>query len=146
MAVRRADRKPEVWRVRWGGTSAPGLFRSVRAGALGTSGVTAMDAIVDARCTGQWSGGPAPGQFYRVPCAEGPARRTLSPMVTGTSVLGVKFEGGAVLAADTLGSYGSLARFRHVPRLVRVNGSTALGASGDFADFQHLQQVLGQMV
>lgn len=105
-----------------------------------------MDAMVDARRAGQWSGGPAPGQFYRVPWAEAPARRTLSPMVTGTSVLGVKFEGGAVLAADTLGSYGSLARFRHVPRLVRVNGSTALGASGDFADFQHLQQVLGQMV
>jgi 20S proteasome subunit beta 7 len=67
-------------------------------------------------------------------------------MVTGTSVLGVKFEGGVVIAADMLGSYGSLARFRNISRIMRVNNSTMLGASGDYADFQYLKQVLGQMV
>ncbi|XP_066062640.1 proteasome subunit beta type-4 isoform X2 [Chamaea fasciata] len=104
-----------------------------------------------------WAGGPAPGQFYipRAPgqggvspgCgpAAGAAGRTL-PMVTGTSVLGLRFRGGAMLAADTGGSYGSLARFRGVSRLLRVNGSTVLGASGDLADFQHLRQLLQQMV
>lgn len=69
-----------------------------------------------------------------------------NPMVTGTSVLGVKFDGGVVLAADMLGSYGSLARFRNISRIMRVNNSTMLGASGDYADFQYLKQVLGQMV
>lgn len=69
-----------------------------------------------------------------------------NPMVTGTSVLGVKFEGGVVIAADMLGSYGSLARFRNISRIMRVNDSTMLGASGDYADFQYLKQVLGQMV
>ncbi|XP_025214641.1 proteasome subunit beta type-4 isoform X1 [Theropithecus gelada] len=69
-----------------------------------------------------------------------------NPMVTGTSVLGVKFEGGVVIAADMLGSYGSLARFRNISRIMRVNNSTMLGASGDYADFQYLKQVLGQMV
>lgn len=69
-----------------------------------------------------------------------------SPMVTGTSVLGVKFDGGVVIAADMLGSYGSLARFRNISRVMRVNDSTMLGASGDYADFQYLKQVLGQMV
>ncbi|NWW82503.1 PSB4 protein, partial [Climacteris rufus] len=68
------------------------------------------------------------------------------PMVTGTSVLGLKFSGGVILAADTVGSYGSLARFRGISRLLRVNDSTVLGASGDYADFQHLQQLLEQMV
>jgi 20S proteasome subunit beta 7 len=29
---------------------------------------------------------------------------------------------------------------------MRVNNSTMLGASGDYADFQYLKQVLGQMV
>lgn len=41
-------------------------------------------------------------------------------MVTGTSVLGVKFTGGVILAADMLGSYGSLARFRNISRLMKV--------------------------
>lgn len=69
-----------------------------------------------------------------------------TPMVTGTSVLGVKFEGGVVIAADMMGSYGSLARFRSISRLLRVNDSTVLGASGDYADFQYLTQIINQMV
>ncbi|NWV86122.1 PSB4 protein, partial [Dasyornis broadbenti] len=69
-----------------------------------------------------------------------------TPMVTGTSVLGLKFQGGVMLAADMVGSYGSLARFRGISRLCKVNDSTVLGASGDFADFQHLRQLLEQMV
>uniref|UniRef100_A0A8C3MKH3 Proteasome subunit beta type-4 n=1 Tax=Geospiza parvula TaxID=87175 RepID=A0A8C3MKH3_GEOPR len=108
-----------------------------------------------------WAGGPAPGQTY-IPRALGhtdiaprgtgtgpaalPAGRTLSPMVTGTSVLGLKFSGGVMLAADTVGSFGSLARFRGISRLLKVNDSTVLGASGDLADFQHLRQLLEQMV
>lgn len=69
-----------------------------------------------------------------------------SPMVTGTSVLGLKFSGGVMLAADTVGSFGSLARFRGISRLLKVNDSTVIGASGDLADFQHLRQLLEQMV
>lgn len=42
-------------------------------------------------------------------------------MVTGTSVLGVKFSGGVIIAADMLGSYGSLARFRNISRLMKVS-------------------------
>lgn len=44
-------------------------------------------------------------------------------MVTGTSVLGVKFNGGVIIAADMLGSYGSLARFRNISRLMKVTQS-----------------------
>ncbi|XP_015271533.1 PREDICTED: proteasome subunit beta type-4 [Gekko japonicus] len=103
-----------------------------------------------------WAAGPAPGQLYSPPCpgqgfppqaAEGGGvNRTLSPMVTGTSVLGVKFDGGVIIAADMLGSYGSLARFRNISRVMKVNDSTVLGASGDYADFQYLKQVVDQMV
>ncbi|KAM6395208.1 proteasome subunit beta type-4 [Rhynochetos jubatus] len=98
-----------------------------------------------------WAGGPAPGETH-VPGGPGPAAgclpfsRTLSPMVTGTSVLGVKFSGGVLVAADMMGSYGSLARFRSISRLLRVNDTTVLGASGDYADFQYLKQVIDQMV
>lgn len=119
--------------------------------------MTKMEAFWESRA-GHWAGGPAPGQFYRIPATpsglmdpasapcEGPITRTQNPMVTGTSVLGVKFDGGVVIAADMLGSYGSLARFRNISRIMRVNDSTMLGASGDYADFQYLKQVLGQMV
>uniref|UniRef100_A0A3P9KQ27 Proteasome subunit beta n=1 Tax=Oryzias latipes TaxID=8090 RepID=A0A3P9KQ27_ORYLA len=76
-----------------------------------------------------WENGPKPGQFYSFPGSSssgpgtscGPVRHTLNPMVTGTSVLGVKFAGGVIIAADMLGSYGSLARFRNISRLMKVN-------------------------
>ncbi|KAE8589030.1 hypothetical protein XENTR_v10022863 [Xenopus tropicalis] len=92
-----------------------------------------------------WPGGPAPGELHSFPGAA-PVRHTLNPMVTGTSVLGVKFDGGVIIAADMLGSYGSLARFRNISRIMKVNESTILGASGDYADYQYLKQVIDQMV
>jgi len=67
-------------------------------------------------------------------------------MVTGTSVLGVKFDGGVIIAADTLGSYGSLARYRTVSRLLRVNDTTVLGSGGDYADFQFIKSIIEQRV
>ncbi|XP_040267836.1 proteasome subunit beta type-4 [Bufo bufo] len=90
-------------------------------------------------------GGPAPGELHSFP-GVGPVRHTVNPMVTGTSVLGVKFDGGVMIAADMLGSYGSLARFRNISRIMKVNSCTMLGASGDYADYQYLKQVLDQMV
>lgn len=61
-------------------------------------------------------------------------------------MLGIKFNGGIVLAADTLGSYGSLARFKNVSRLMKVNDTAVLGGGGDYADFQHISDVLRQKV
>ena len=67
-------------------------------------------------------------------------------MVTGSSVLGLKFDGGVMMAADTLGSYGSLARYRNCSRVLKVNSSTVLAAGGDYADFQYLKNVIEQRV
>lgn len=64
-----------------------------------------------------------------------------SPMVTGTSVVGVTFDKGVMLAADTLGSYGSLARFRSISRMRKVTDSCAVAASGDYADFQYMDRL-----
>jgi len=75
----------------------------------------------------------------------GPTKVTQSPVTTGTSVLGVRFNGGIVLAADKLASYGSLARFRNCPRLLKVNETTMLGCTGDYADFQYLQRIIEQI-
>jgi 20S proteasome subunit beta 7 len=68
------------------------------------------------------------------------------PIVTGTSILGVRFSGGVMLASDTLASYGSLARFMDVRRLREVEESNAIiGASGDMADFQYLMHQIDKV-
>ena len=61
-----------------------------------------------------------------------------------SSVLAMKYDGGVVIAADTLGSYGSLARFTEIERVLKVNETTVLGAGGDFADFQFLSDIIKQ--
>ncbi|XP_023726239.1 proteasome subunit beta type-4 [Cryptotermes secundus] len=74
------------------------------------------------------------------------AQRSQAPITTGTSVLGITFEGGVAIAADILGSYGSLARFRNCPRIMHVNDNIILGAGGDYADYQYLKDVIEQKI
>lgn len=98
-----------------------------------------------------WSHGPSPGAFYDPPGSnttyqKDPVKRTLYPSVTGTSVLGVKYNDGVILAADMLGSYGSLARFRNLSRVKAVNNSTGIAVAGDYADYQFLNDVLEQKI
>lgn len=59
--------------------------------------------------------------------------------MTGTSVLGVKYKDGVMLAADMLGSYGSTKRYMDMQRIIRINDNCIVGASGEISDFQYLQ-------
>ncbi|KAK6179941.1 hypothetical protein SNE40_012186 [Patella caerulea] len=99
-----------------------------------------------------WKNGPQPGGIYNFPNSSAThsntseSQRSAYPIVTGTSVLGLKFNGGVVIAADMLGSYGSLARFRNISRLSKINDSTVIGCGGDYADFQFLSSVIEQRV
>ena len=70
-----------------------------------------------------------------------PRKHTTQPIVTGASVLGVKYNGGVMLAADTLLSYGSMAKTLDASRLVEID-QTLIGASGEFSDFQAIQEML----
>ncbi|KAL8658135.1 MAG: hypothetical protein Q9226_001254 [Calogaya cf. arnoldii] len=74
--------------------------------------------------------------------SNGPKAHTSSPIVTGTSVLAVKFKDGVVIAADNLASYGSLARFTDVKRLRTFNRRTVVGFGGDVSDMQYLDRLL----
>lgn len=85
------------------------------------------------------------------------------PIVTGTSVLAIKYKDGVMFAADCLGiyflafatlliiflhflaSYGSLARFRDVQRLSAIGKTTVLGTSGDISDFQRILQMINEI-
>lgn len=79
-------------------------------------------------------------------CNNDARKRTTHPMVTGTSVLGIKFEGGVAIAADMLGSYGSLARYPGISRMTKVNDNTVVAGQGDYADFQSIKEELDLMM
>mmetsp|Transcript_26037 Transcript_26037/g.45330 ORF Transcript_26037/g.45330 Transcript_26037/m.45330 type:complete len:246 (+) Transcript_26037:113-850(+) len=81
-----------------------------------------------------------PGQY-----AVNPMQHTLSPIVTGATVIGIKFDGGVLLAADTLASYGSQARYKDFNRLRKVGEYAMLGASGELSDFQYLGKLIDEL-
>jgi len=70
---------------------------------------------------------------------------TLTPTVTGTSVVAVKYRGGVMLACDTLGSYGTLARFKDVRRVFKSGRSTLVAGDGELSDLQFIEKLLGEM-
>jgi len=70
---------------------------------------------------------------------------TLSPIVTGSTVIGIKYDGGVLVAADTLASYGSQARYKDFVRMRPVGNFSILGASGEMSDFQHLGKMLNEL-
>lgn len=72
--------------------------------------------------------------------------RTVNPIVTGSSVVGFIFNGGVILAADVLGSYGSLAKYRNLPRIHQVNKQTVLALGGDLADADYIKEAIDSKV
>lgn len=74
-----------------------------------------------------------------------PNQHTQSPAVTGTSVLGVKFKDGVVIAADNLASYGSLARFTDIKRLRTFSDTSVIGFGGDVSDMQYIDRLLSSL-
>ncbi|TFY74152.1 hypothetical protein EWM64_g9859 [Hericium alpestre] len=73
-------------------------------------------------------------------------QHTQQPIVTGTSILALKYKDGIMLAADNLASYGSLARFKDVSRLRQIGEYTVIGASGDMSDFQYITRELDSVI
>jgi len=98
-----------------------------------------------------WQNGPTPGEQYNFPTKSQNSnangnQRSAQPITTGTSVIGIKFEGGVMIAADNLVSYGSLARFQDVQRVFEINTKTIIGAGGDYADFQYLKRLIDDKI
>lgn len=50
-----------------------------------------------------------------------------------------------MLAADTLASYGSLARYKNIKRITKMGDNTLIGASGEMSDFQSISSMLDGM-
>lgn len=47
-----------------------------------------------------------------------------------------------MLAADTLCSYGSMAKYKNAERLISVNSKTLIGGGGEYSDFQAIADLL----
>ena len=71
-----------------------------------------------------------------------PTNHSQYPITTGTSVFGLKFKDGVMIAADTSGNYGSLSRYPNTQRVHKVNDTTVIASSGDLADFQYLHSLI----
>jgi len=73
-------------------------------------------------------------------------KKTLDPIVTGTSVIAIKYNGGVVMGTDMLCSYGSLARFNSIQRMEKFGSNTIIGAGGELSDFQSLSNTINDLV
>lgn len=74
--------------------------------------------------------------------AAAPMSHTSSPIVTGASVLAVKYADGVMLMADTMGSYGNMGMFKSLTRLRQVNEFTLLGGGGEYSDLQYILKTI----
>merc|ERR1711970_1079633 len=63
-------------------------------------------------------------------------------MTTGGAILAIQHDEGVLVAGDTLGAYGSLARFRDIRRIIKLNKNVLLTYTGDVADFQFLLEYM----
>lgn len=79
-------------------------------------------------------------------CLAAPRQRTQYPYVTGTSVLGMIYGDGVMIACDTLGAYGSTKRYKSLERIFKVNDRCMVAASGEVSDFQQIQRYLDELV
>jgi len=81
-----------------------------------------------------------PGMF-----STNPMEHTMQPIVTGATTIGLKYNGGVLVACDTLVSYGSQARYKDVCRMKKAGNFTLVGSSGEHSDFQYLGDLLGEL-
>jgi 20S proteasome subunit beta 7 len=56
--------------------------------------------------------------------------RTTQPIVTGGSVVALKFKGGVVIACDTMLSYGGTLKYKDVSRIDELEPDLYVAASG----------------
>lgn len=68
------------------------------------------------------------------------------PITTGTSIVGIKYDKGVILAGDLLISYGNTARYHNVDRVFKINEHIVLGVSGDYADFQSIKEHIDETI
>ena len=59
---------------------------------------------------------------------------TVNPMMTGASIVAVKYKKGIIICTDTMISYGGLHHTKNFCRFMPINGDIVLVASGEISD------------
>lgn len=68
---------------------------------------------------------------------------TTNPIYVGSSVIGMRYKDGLIIAADTRLNYGSIAKFFNIDnRVQRVNANTLMSSAGEYSDFQEVIRTL----
>lgn len=55
--------------------------------------------------------------------------------------MGIRYNGGILLAADIGVAYGSMRKTKKAQRIARLSSETAIACSGEMSDFQELQKI-----
>jgi 20S proteasome alpha/beta subunit len=71
-----------------------------------------------------------------------PRQDVQDPLTVAGAIIGVKYDGGIILASDTVITYGTALQFTHVSHFHQLTPTTVIGASGEVADFQELIDIL----
>ena len=76
-----------------------------------------------------------------------PIKHSQSAVYTGSSVIGLKYNKGIIIACDTLMHYGSsLSLTKCYDRIKVLNNRTLTGYSGEFSDMQETQRILNELI
>jgi len=73
---------------------------------------------------------------------QGPKTHTTQPVNIMSSVMGIKYKGGVLIAADCAVSYGSMKHGKGTSRIFKINNETAFSSSGEMSDFQEICKIL----
>lgn len=65
--------------------------------------------------------------------------------MTGGSVVGLKYNGGVMIGADMLASYGATKRYKSIERVRRATDNAVVGATGEVGDFNYVCRLVEQM-
>ncbi|KAF8819738.1 putative 20S proteasome subunit beta 7 [Cardiosporidium cionae] len=74
--------------------------------------------------------------------ANGNVKRSAEFTLTGGPIIGLIYEKGVILSADTGASYGKLARYKNIQRMYTCGSHTLIGGGGELSDLQHLHDIL----
>ena len=85
--------------------------------------------------------------FAKERIIEEPIKNSQSAIYTGSSVIGLKYNKGIIIACDTLMHYGSsLSLTQSFERIKLLNNRTLIGYSGEYSDMQETQRILDELI
>ena len=76
-----------------------------------------------------------------------PIKNTTETIYVGTSVVGMKYNKGVIIACDTKMNYGSMTDLVNTKERIKIFGNrTLIGYSGEFSDLQETSRIIDELV